>query len=53
MTIRDIAIAVGFEVDQQSRNNVENSISNLKGMAQKLLGTIGIGLSIAGITNLV
>lgn len=46
MTIRDIAIAFGYEIDESSENAVKKSIDNLKGTATKLLGAIGIGFSL-------
>lgn len=52
MTIRDIAVAFGIEVDQKSVSAAENAIKGVKNMASKLLGAIGIGFSIAGIANL-
>lgn len=52
MTIRDIAVAFGFEVDKKSEKQAENSIKGIKNMATKLLGAIGIGFSIAGLGNL-
>lgn len=52
MTIRDIAVAFGFEVDKKSEKEAEGSIKGIKNMATKLLGAIGIGFSIAGLGNL-
>lgn len=52
MTLREIIIALGFNVDQQSVTNAENTVKKVKSMATKLLGAIGIGFSIAGISNL-
>lgn len=52
MTIRDIAVAFGYEVDERSVSHAENTIKNIKGMATKLLGAIGIGFSIAGMASL-
>lgn len=52
MTIRDIAVAFGFEVDRNSERQAENSIRGVKNLATKLLGAIGIGFSIAGISAL-
>lgn len=52
MTIRDIAVAFGFEVDKKSEKQAESSIRGLKNLASKLLGVIGIGFSIAGLGNL-
>lgn len=52
MTIRDIAVAFGFDIDRKSEKEAENSIKGLKNMATKLLGVIGIGFSIAGLSSL-
>lgn len=52
MTIRDIAVTFGFEVDRRSEKQAEGSIKGIKNMATKLLGAIGIGFSIAGLGNL-
>lgn len=52
MTIRDIAVAFGFEVDQASVSKVESSIQGLKNMASRLLGAIGIAFSIKGLSEL-
>lgn len=52
MTIRDIVVAFGFDVDRNSERNAENSIKGVAGLAKKLLGAIGIGFSIAGIAGL-
>ena len=52
LTIRDIAIAIGFDVDKNSVSAVENSINKVKGFAKKALGILGIGLTISGITGL-
>lgn len=45
MTIRDIAIAFGYELDASSEKKVNDSIKGLKNMATKALGAIGIGFS--------
>jgi len=52
LTIRDIAVAFGFDIDRKSEKEAENSIKGLKNLATKLLGVIGIGFSIAGLSNL-
>ncbi len=52
MTIRDIVVAFGFEVDRNSERQAEGSIHKVKGLATKLLGAIGIGFSIAGLGSL-
>ena len=41
MTIRDIVVAFGFEVDRNSERQAESSIKGIKSMATKLLGAIG------------
>lgn len=46
MTLRDIAIAYGYEIDESSESAVEKSISKLKDTATKALGAIGIGFSL-------
>ena len=51
MTIRDILIKLGFDIDEASRQDAEQGINSLKDMATKALGAIGIGLSIAGISS--
>lgn len=51
MTIRDIGILFGYKVDQASEQKVESSIKSLKSMASKVLGAVGITLSVAGIKS--
>ena len=51
MTIRDIGILFGYKVDQASEQKVEGSIKALKSMASKVLGAVGITLSVAGIKS--
>ena len=46
MTIRDIAIAFGYEVNKSSELGVQKSIKSLKSFATKALGAIGIGVSL-------
>ena len=53
MTIRDIAIAFGYEVDNKSEKKVEQSISGLKNMAKKAFQAIGLGLSLVKANALV
>lgn len=48
MTIRDIGILFGYKVDQASEKKVEGNIKSLKSMASKVLGAVGITLSVAG-----
>ena len=53
MTIRDIMILLGFDVDEQSQNEAENSVKNLKNMATKALGAIGVAFSVAGAASFI
>lgn len=46
MTIRDIGILFGYQLDSASEKAVEDSIQSLKSTATKLLGAIGIGFSL-------
>lgn len=46
MTIRDIAISMGFKVDDDSLKEAEGKINNIKNFAVKALGAIGIGFSL-------
>ena len=45
MTVRELFVTLGFQVDQGSLAKTEGLINNLKNMAGKALGAIGIGLS--------
>lgn len=51
MRIRDIIIALGFEIDRNSESRVENDVRSMRDRLSGLLGTIGLTLSIAGITS--
>lgn len=52
MTIRDIAVAFGYEVDKNSERKAESSINGMKNMASKALGALKVVLSVAGISEL-
>lgn len=52
MTIRDIAVAFGFNVDRNSEREAQSSIKGIANLAKSLLGAIGIGFSIAGLSGL-
>lgn len=52
MTIRDIAIAYGFDIDKASEQKVTNSIKSVASFAKKALGAVGVVFSIAGISDL-
>ncbi|MFG6334514.1 MAG: tape measure protein [Lachnospiraceae bacterium] len=46
MTVRDIAIAMGFKIDESSMKEAEGRIEDVKNFAMKALGAIGIGFSL-------
>ena len=52
MTIRDIGILLGFDVDENSEQAAENRIKSLKSMAVKMLGAIGVGFSLSQLNAL-
>lgn len=52
MTIRDIAVAFGFDVDQKSVNTAENTIKKIKSFATKALGAIAIGFSFSALNSI-
>lgn len=52
MTIRDLAVAVGFEIDKSSEKKTEGSIEGLKNFATKMLGAIAIGFSFTQMNTL-
>lgn len=52
MTIRDIFIAFGYKIDEDSEKKAEASIQGLKDTATRLLGALGIGFSIAQVNQL-
>ncbi len=52
MTIRDIAVAFGFEVDKASVKKAESSIKGIKNTAKKFLGALGIGFSLVKLNAL-
>jgi len=52
LTIRDIAVSFGFNVDKSSEQSVTNSIKGLKNFAMKALGVIGIGFSFVALKNI-
>lgn len=53
MTIRDIAIAFGYEVDEKSEKKANESIEKLKSVATKALGAIGIGFSLVNAKQII
>ena len=53
VTVAEFFNKVGFKVDQESVNKVNGTIKDIKSTATKLLGAIGIGLSLSAINGLV
>ncbi len=53
MTIRDIAIAFGFTVDEASAKKAESAVTKLKSFATKALSAIGLGISLVQMNKLV
>ena len=51
MTLAEFVNVIGFRVDQGDINDVNRTMAGIKSKAQNLLGKIGIGLSIYGISN--
>lgn len=52
MTVRDIAVAFGFDVDKKSVNTAENTIKSIKSFAIKALGAIAIGFSFSALNSI-
>lgn len=52
MTVRDIAVAFGFDVDQKSVNQAESTIKSIKSFATKALGAIAIGFSFSALNSI-
>lgn len=50
--VRDIGFLLGYDMDDASVKEVENSINGIKNMAQKALGAIGVGFSLVQINAL-
>ena len=51
MTIRDIAVAFGFEVDKGSESQAKSSIEGIKNLATKLLGGIAVVFSVQQLSS--
>lgn len=52
MTLRELILKFGFELDKNSEKETENSIEGLKDFATKMLGAIAIGFSFTQINIL-
>lgn len=53
ITIRDIAIAFGYDVDKKSEAKANESVKALKNTATKALAAIGIGFSLSKVVSAV
>lgn len=53
MTVSEFINQVGFKVNQGDIDKVNGSINGIKNSAAKALGALGIGLSIAGVTQFI
>ena len=53
MTVAEFINKVGFKVDKQSVQDVNNTIGKIKSTATKVLGAIGVGISLTAINALV
>ena len=53
MTVAEFINKVGFKVDQSSVTKVNNTISDIKSRAAKMLSAIGVGISLTAINALV
>ena len=49
MTIAELMVALGYEVDKESRKKAIEDGKALKGALQKVLGMVGITVSLGGI----
>ena len=52
MTLRDIFVAIGFQVDENDARAAENRISDIKNFAVQALGAIGVGLSLSAMNQI-
>lgn len=53
MTIRDIAVALGVDVDNASVSKAENSIKGIKSLATKLLGSLAVVFTVSGVKSFI
>ncbi len=49
MTVRELMVALGYDVDKASKSKAINDAKNLKSTIRGVLGTIGITISLAGV----
>ena len=53
MTIAEFINKIGFKIDDQDVDKVNSTISGIKDTATRVLGAIGVGLSLASVNELV
>lgn len=51
MTIRELFFSLGYKVDKNSESKANASINSLKNAASKVLGAVGIAVSVSGIAS--
>ena len=51
MTIRDLVVKFGFDVDKNSKKETEDSIRGIKNLAKDLLGKVAVVFSIAKLSS--
>ena len=52
MTLRDIFVAIGFQIDENEAKAAENRISDIKNFAVQALSAIGIGFSLSAMNQI-
>lgn len=52
MTLGELILRLGFDVDESTVRDVNNTIKGIKNTANKLLGVIGIGFTVSGLGEL-
>ena len=51
MTIRDLVVKFGFDVDKNSKKETEDSIRGIKNLAKDLLGKVAVVFSVAKLSS--
>ena len=52
MTLRELFIALGYQIDETSEKKAEQGIKSLKDKASQILGAIGIGFSLVNLNQI-
>ena len=52
MTLGELILRLGFDIDESTVRDVDNTIKGIKNTATKLLGVIGIGFTVSGLGDL-